>query len=212
MRVVVGSGSPRDGRSAELDRHVSMMARFAERIGAGEEETPVLTMIVRSAQSAPALALIAMGEELARAGASAKAVLARLEPDADMRRLFASLSRLAPRGPAGELIRWARNPRLLEAHEQVTYGTAMCWSGDAMRRDADRRNALTLFDEAAPQTARLGRLAFEALWAACVPVPERRLVGPAAARPSGAYQVVAEGGVAVSPLRPSLQGWPLVRH
>ena len=212
MRVVVGSGSPRDGRSAELDRHITMMARFAERVSAGEGQAPALTLIVRSAQSAPALALIAMSDELARAGASAKVVLARLEPEAEMRQLFASLCRLAPRGPADELIRWARNPRLLEAHEQVTYGTAMCWSGDAMRRDADRRNALTLFDEAAPQTARLGRLAFEALWGACVSVPERRLVGPAAARPSGAYQVVAERGVGVSPLRPSLQGWPLVRH
>jgi hypothetical protein len=212
MRVVVGSGNPRDGRSAELDRHITMMARFAERVSAGEAEAPVLTLIVRSAQSAPALALIAMGDELARAGASAKVVLARLEPEEDMRQLFASLCRLAPRGPVAELIRWARNPRLLEAHEQVTYGTAMCWSGDAMRRDADRRNTLTLFDEAAPQTARFGRLAFEALWGACVAVPERRLMGPAMTRPSGAYQVTAERGVGVSPLRPNLQGWPLVRH
>ncbi len=211
MRVVVGSGSPRDGRNAELDRHVTMMARFAERLSAVEGQAPALTLVVRSAQSAPALAFIAMSDELARAGASAKVVLARLEPEAEMRQLYASLCRLAPRRPADKLIRWARNPRLLEAHEQVTYGTAMCWSGDAMRRDADRRNALTLFDDAAPQTARLGRLAFEALWGACVAVPERRLVGPAAARPSGAHQVVAERGV-VSPLRPSLQGWPLVRH
>jgi hypothetical protein len=212
MRVVVGSGNPRDGRSAELDRHITMMARFAERSSAGERQARILTLIVRSAQSAPALALMAMSDELARAGASAKVVLGRLEPEEDMRQLFASLCRLAPRGPADELIRWARNPGLLEAHEQVTYGTAMCWSGDAMRRDADRRNALTLFDEAAPQTARLGRLAFEAFWEACVPVPQRRLVGSTAARPSGAYQVAAERGVGVSPLRPSLQGWPLIRH
>ncbi len=192
MRVVVGSESPRDGRSAELDRHITMMARFVERVERGRREAPALTMIVRSAQSAPALAFIAMSDELARAGASAKVVLARLEPEADMRQLYASLCRLAPRGPAEELIRWARNPRLLEAHEQVTYGTAMCWSGDAMRRDADRRNALTLFDEAAPQTARLGRLAFEALWAASSRCPSGASSGPAAARPSGAYQVAAE--------------------
>ena len=94
----------------------------------------------------------------------------------------------------------------------MTYGETMCWSGDAMRRDADRRNALTLFDEEAPDTVRLGRLAFEALWTVSSLVPERRLLGPATARPSGAYEHASETPVAVSPLRPSLQGWPLVRH
>jgi hypothetical protein len=217
MRVVAGSGSLWDLGGAEIDRHLETMARFIERLEGGEaagdasEASPV-TMILRSAQSAPAQALISMTEELARVRASAKVVLAKLEPEEDLRQLFASLWRLGPCEPAQELVRWARNPRLLEAHEQVTYGTAMCWSGDAMRRDADRRNGLTQFDEAAPQAARLGRLAFEALWAASAMVPERRLLGPSTARPSGAYQSAADPGVAISPLRPSLRGWPLVRH
>ena len=81
------------------------------------------------------------------------------------------LSELAPHEPAHELIRWARNPRLLEAHEQVTYGEAMCWSGDAMRRDADKRNALDLVRRGSSGAVRLGRLAFEALWAASSLVP-----------------------------------------
>jgi hypothetical protein len=149
---------------------------------------------------------------LQQAGVSAKVILAKLEPEGDLKQLFASLSELAPQEPASELIRWARNPRLLDAHEQVTYGETMCWSGDAMRRDADRRNALTLFDEEAPDTVRLGRLAFQALWAASSLVPERRLLGPATARPAGAYEQASETAVAVSTLRPSLQGWPLVRH
>ena len=54
----------------------------------------------------------------------------------------------------------------------MTYGETMCWSGDAMRRDADKRNALTLFDEKLPERCRLGRLAFEALWAASSLVPK----------------------------------------
>jgi hypothetical protein len=218
MRVLAGSGRLRGLGSAEIDRHLETLARFIERLeksgeaaGDASEASPV-TMILRSAQSAPAQALISVTEQLARVGASAKVVLAKLEPEEDLRQLFASLCRLGPCEPAQELVRWARNPRLLDAHEQVTYGTSMCWSGDAMRRDADRRNGLTQFDEAAPQAARLGRLAFEALWAASAMVPERCLLGPSAARPSGAYQPAADPGVAVSPLRPSLQGWPLVRH
>lgn len=212
MRIVVGSGNLRDVKHAEIDRHLQMLARFLESVASSGGEAPGLTLILRSASSIPAQALISMTEELAQAGARAKLVLARLEPEEELRQLFTSLCRLAPREPAKELIRWARNPRLLDAHEQVTLGASMCWSGDAMRRPADRRNTLTLFDEEAPQTARLGRLAFEALWAASTPVPERRLLGPATARPSGAYQPMQDATVAVSSLRPMLQGWPLVRH
>ena len=212
MRVVVGSGCSRDFRQAELDRHLQAMSRLVEHARNESGLSPCFTMILRSAASAPAKALISMKDELLSAGVNAKAILAQLEPEEDLRQFFASLSELAPVEPAKELIRWARNPRLLDAHEQVTFGEVMCWSGDAMRRDADKRNALTLFDEDAPDTARLGQLAFAALWTASALVPERRLTPRAAARPCGAYQQAQDTPVAVSPRRPSLQGWPLVRH
>ena len=213
MRVVVGSGSSRDLKQAELDRHLEIMSRFIERVESDGAEPRTLTMILRSAASSASLALIGMSPDLARAGIAAKVVVANLEPEEDLRQLFASLSELRPRDPAKELIRWARNPRLLDAHEQATYGGSMCWSGDAMRREADKRNALNLFDDSAPCTARLAQLAFEALWSASTVVAERRLVGPATAKPSGAYEADPESRMtAASPLRPSLQGWPLVRH
>jgi hypothetical protein len=212
MRVVVGSESVRDFRQVELDRHVAAISRSIEHAQAESRPSLAFTLILRAASSTPAQAVIRMKDELSRAGVSAKVILAKLEPEEDLRQLFTSLSHLAPRKPACELIRWARNPRLLDAHEQVTYGDAMCWSGDAMRRDADKRNALTLFDEQAPDTVRLGRLAFEALWAASSLVPERHLLGRPTPKPSGAYEQTGDVPVAVSPLRPSPQGWPLVRH
>lgn len=208
MRVVVDSENSRDLRQSELRRHLQMMSRF---IG-GAKQGSSLTMILRSPGSDPAKALIGMKGALQRAGASARVILARLEPEDELRQLFTSLSELAPQAATSELIRWVRNPRLLDAHEQVTYGEAICWSGDAMRRDADKRNALALFDENAPDAVRLGRLAFEALWAVSAPVPERRLIGPAAARPSGAYELTSEAPVSVSPLCPGPEGWPLIRH
>jgi hypothetical protein len=185
-----------------------MMSRFVDGAAAGTS----LTMILRSPEADPAKALIGMTGALERKGLRARVILAKIEPDDDLRKLFDALAALSPHEPAHELIRWARNPRLLEAHEQVTYGATMCWSGDAMRRDADRRNALTLFDEEAPETVRLGQLAFEALWTASAPVPKGRLTGPDTARPCGAYEQPAEPPVAVSPLRPGPQGWPLIRH
>jgi hypothetical protein len=210
MRVVVGSEGSRDFRQAELDRHLEAMSRFVEQ--AGNQDRPALccTMILRSATSAPAQALISMKDAALSAGVTVKAIVAKLKPEDDLRQLFASLSELAPETPASALIRWARNPRLLDAHEQVTYGAAMCWSGDAMRRDADKRNPLFLFDLDAPDTARLARLAFTALWAASAPVPGRHLVARADAKPSGAYEQAQEAPVTV--LRPHILGWPLVRH
>ena len=208
MRAVTDRESAVDLREAELRRHLQMMARSVERAEAGL----CLTMILRSAASDPARALVAMKGALQHAGLRAKVILARLDPDHELQQLSASLSDLAPQAPAHELIRWARNPRLLDAHEQVIYGASTCWSGDALRREADRRNALTLFDDEAPDAARFGRLAFTALWAASSTVPQRYLNGSFAARPLGAYERAAEEPVSVSPSAPGPQGWPLLRH
>jgi hypothetical protein len=209
MRVVVDPERSRDVRELELRLHIQMMARSVERTEAGS----FLTMLLRSAASDPAKALIGMKGALQRAGLAAKVIVARLDPGAELRQLFTCLTELAPQAPAHELIRWARNPRLLEAHEQVIYGAGMCWSGDAMRRDADRRNILTLFDEDSPDRTRLGRLAFARLWTASSPVPERYLTGSLTGRPYGAYvQPIVEAPVSVSPAAPGSQGWPLLRH
>ncbi len=208
MSVVADLETSRDVREIELRRHLQMMARSIERAEAGAS----LTLILRSPASDPAKALIGLKGALRHAGVGAKVILARLDPEDDLRQLFASLSALAPQAYAADLIRWARNPRLLEAHEQVVYGPAMCWSGDAMRRDADRRNALTLFDENAPEKARLGRLAFAAMWAAASPVPERHLTGSLSGRPYGAHEQTMDAPVSLSPTAPGPQGWPLLRH
>jgi hypothetical protein len=212
MRIVVGSGSSRDLRHAELDRHLEILAEFIGRVEASADEPRKLTMIIRSAASAPAQALIVMARDLARARATAKVVVAKMDPEDDLRRLYASLAELSPRAQARDLIRWTRNPRLLDAHEQMTYGDSLCWSGDCMRRDADKRNALSLFEDASGGMVRLGQLAFGALWSASTTVAERRLIGSPLPKPSGAYERNAETVTTVSVLRSSLQGWPLLRH
>ncbi len=208
MRVVVGSEGLRDTAQGELRRHLQMMSRFVERAEAGH----FLTMILRSPAADPLKALIGMKGALQRKGAHAKVILAKLDPEDDLRQLFTSLTELTPEAQAHDLIRWARNPRLLEAHEQVTYGESLCWSGDAMRRDPDRRNALDLFYEEAPDTVRIGRLGFQALWEASSPIPMRRLLGSTVQRPSGAFEQAPDPTLAASAFRDGMQGWPLIRH
>jgi hypothetical protein len=188
------------------------LAQFVARVECGVGEARKLTMVLRSASSSPAHALIVKARDLMRAGIVAKVLVATLEPEVELRRLYACLSELSPRDPARELIRWARNPRLLDAHEQATYGSSLCWWGDAMRREADKRNALSLFEDGSPASVRLGQFAFQALWFQSTVVAERRLIGPALPKPSGAYERDAETVAAMSARRPSLQGWPLIRH
>ncbi len=137
------------------------MSRFIARVESdGGWEPRTVTMILRSAASCPALALIGMSQDLARAGIGRQGgggqPRARGGPPPALRVPVPSFAR---GDSAKELIRWARNPRLLDAHEQATSGAAMCWSGDAMRREADKRNALSLFDEEAPGGPRCSRSA-----------------------------------------------------
>ena len=209
MRALVEPEHSRDLREIELRRHLHMMARAIDRAATGF----TITMILRSPASDPAKALIGMTGALQRVGLNAKIVVAKLDPEDELRQLHASLSALAPQANVPAQIRWLRNPRLLDAHEQVIYGETMCWSGDAMRRDADRRNALSLFDNDSTDGAQLGRLAFAALWTASAPVPERYLSGFLHGRPSGAYErPLTEAPVSISPSAPGPQGWPLLRH
>jgi hypothetical protein len=214
MRVIVGLDGSSDLRQAGIDRHALMLSTFINsgRSALLSPEFRTLTLVLRSAASDPALALLGMKDELLAAGIRAKAILAKLEPEDGLRQLFAALSELSPRQPANELIRWAKNPRLAEAHEQVTCGHSLCWSGDAIRRDAGKRNALALFDEHSPDAIRRTTRAFTALWNASTRVPPARLSGAAMNRPLGSYETLSETSVVPSALRAALQGWPLVRH
>lgn len=206
MREAAGSEES-STLAPELDRHLDMLSR-----GIACASPAPVTLILRAPCSAPAKALIAMQDRLSRAGMRATAILTRLEPEDDLRQLFACLSALSPQDPAAALIRVARNPRLHDAHEQAVYGDTLCWSGDAMRRDAERRNTLSLFHDGAPGQVRLARLAFAALWAASTPVPERYLRGEIKTFPKGEYAGMPETPAAISPLFLSPQGWPLIRH
>jgi hypothetical protein len=208
MRVVVGSERSLTSREADLERHLDAMSRFIERHK--DAPTPGCSLVLRSAGSLPAQALMLMKDTLADAGVGARAILAKLEPKDDLKQLFDTLSALSPEADDRDLIRWARNPRLLDAHEQVTYGADMCWVGDAMRRDADKRNPLILFETEAPDAARRANHAFKALWNASVPVPGRHLEMPGLSKPSGSYGQVDE--TQVPAMQKRNQGWPLVRH
>lgn len=198
---------------AALELHRKALLRFVERAqSVREAKSETLTLILRSASSLPALALVETTNQLAEAGIRPRIILSKLEPKAEFKRLIGALNRLSGDGEPGQMIRWAKNPRLLDAHEQVILGTDHCWAGDAMRRDPARRNALSLFSESAGETVRLAELAFTALWRCSVPVPQRYLAADERRWISVAKAPMAKDAIDASLVPPTVQVWPLIRH
>ncbi|MEG6508532.1 hypothetical protein V6C03_06070 [Methyloligella sp. 2.7D] len=202
----------KDGVS-QLDKHLDALTRFLEQAEAtAHPETRGFTLIIRSAESDPARAVVAMAQELAAAGIRPRIVLAKLEPSEALRELADALSRIYSDG-MDDAVRWAKNPKLLDAHEQATYGADLCWSGDAMGRDPSRRNALSLFAEGTPDMVRLAKLSFSALWSASSEVSERRLRAGAAEKALEACGASSDNTVWDAALaRPAVPAWPLIRH
>lgn len=213
MRAVAGPNraqySSRESLQSEVDRHSEALSRFAELALHGGLEAPVCTLVLRSAESVPAFALASTKEILAAAGIRARAVLTKANPEQQLHSFFGVLAALSPDAELGELVRWARHPRLMDAHEQAVYGPELCWTGDAMRRDADKRNALALF-ETGPDAIIRGSHAFKALWAASEPLPGHLLHVRASARGPRAESCATDAPPTA--MTPPAEGWPLLRH
>ncbi len=209
MRMVPGPDGFKTFQHKALDRHADALSRLAQRASKKGAPPNLCTLVLRSPSSAPAHALITMKDSLASAGVQARAILAKLDPEQDLCALLGTLRSLAPETADGVLIRWVRNSRLWDVHEQATYGLDMCWSGDPMSRDRNKRNSLALF-EATPDAAFHAAQGFKALWGASVPVPPNRLNVEALAKRAGAPEQANDGSMTA--LRPPAEGWPLVRH
>jgi hypothetical protein len=173
-----------------IARQDEFLARYLAWLEAQPEQAPDarrLTILARSPISSVVRAIVGRAGDLRARGVMVKALLARVDPDDSLRELAATLTTLTPHRPLDELMRWADNRCLLEAHEQLTLGPAMCWSGDMMRRDPAKRDGLDLFEADAPHTVRLGALAFDAIWNISAAVPAARL-SSRPARPNGSYE------------------------
>jgi len=67
-------------------------------------------------------------------------------------------------------IRWACNPRLLDAHEELVVGPLTSWTGDCMRRDPNKRDAYESFNSGCAEAAGWARISFDRLWQASEPL------------------------------------------
>lgn len=203
-----------DAANAAVAHHDSILECYLDRLDAGGK-APVaercVTVLARSAASPALRALIHRHEALKARGVRARAIVAYLEPGDALRETVETLVALAPERKVNELLRWANKTCIHDAHEQLTLGTGLSWSGDMMRREPGKCDGLDLFEKDAPQTVRLGRLAFEAIWTISAPLPASRL-RPVPARQGAAYTHRPGDALPTPPFLRLDMRPPLVRH
>ena len=133
-----------------------------------------ILLVARSVESPVVKAIAAQAAEIVAAGYSVRMIVAQTDADA------------MPRGwalsDAVEVdceVRWARKPRLIEAHEQLVLGPQTCWIGNSMRREPAKCDAYETYIDDCAKTAASAMVSFERLWQtsepllAGTPVPPR---------------------------------------
>lgn len=117
------------------------------------------SLVARSPESPVVLALASYASQLQAAGISVQVIMSELSPP--------NSQDMTPRFPGFATdLRLARNPRLLDAHEQLNLSATTSWVGDCMRREPAKRDAYECYAHDCPTTARWTRLAFQRLWLA----------------------------------------------
>jgi len=144
--------------------------------GAGSTAGHRMVMVVaRSAESPVVKALAGLSSEIQSAGYALRIILAQLDHEA--------LPETWERDMGGLCsdVRWARRPRLVEAHEQLVLSPTVCWIGDCMRRDPAKCDAFETYVEDCGEAAGCAAVSFERLWVVSEPV---RRMAPSAPVPS----------------------------
>jgi len=176
-----------------------ILQHLEERRGQGPADATEMSclLIARSAESPVAKTVLSMGASSDLKGFTVRAIFANLGT--------AETARIAEACLVSDWalqIRWARDLRLLEAHEQLVIGSATSWTGDCMRREPMSRDACETYAAGCPETAQRVALFFERIWQASEPIFERQGIEPAAAPDPAvppAEQLPADGGATLDP-------------
>jgi hypothetical protein len=122
-------------------------------------------VIARSVDSPVVRAVSSVASELVGAGCSVRMIVAQAD-----RKSPPDGWTLSPDVDVDCEVRWARRPRLIEAHEQLVLGPETCWIGDSMRREPAKCDAYESYVDACAETANSAAVSFERLWAASEPL------------------------------------------
>jgi hypothetical protein len=145
----------------------------SQHLSAGPAAPHPLLVVARSLDSPVVKAIAGLDQTIAAIGGGVRLILAQLDDEAQCLAGTALSCR--------HEIRWARHPRLIEAHEQLVLGPNTCWIGDSMRRDPAKCDAFENFVEDCGEAAGCAAVSFERLWFASAPLKGTEAPGLAAA-------------------------------
>jgi hypothetical protein len=136
-----------------------------------------VTLIARSPASPVAQALAINLGRFEPQSVQVGIIFAQIAPPEALDFLLQSLKTACAQAPE-TIIRWAKNRALLDAHERLTLGHTLCWTGDSMRRAEDTRSVMDRVDDADPAVLAESRASFTALWKASKALPKLVLSRP----------------------------------
>ncbi len=159
LRVSVTRHDEKEQKLKEFVRH-----HISPASDGAKSPQDVLTVVARSVDSPVVKALLGLGSEISAAGMSLRIIFAHLDND--------TLPDSWEQDVAGLNceVRWARRPRLIEAHEQLVISAETCWIGDCMRRDPAKCDAFESYVEDCGEAAGCATVSFERLWIASEPL------------------------------------------
>ena len=99
-------------------------------------ESRTVTLIARSPASPPAQALAMNLSRFQPMSLEVRIIFVQIAPAGALSFLAQTLTASCRQAPE-TIVRWAKNRALLDAHERLTLGTTLCWTGDSMRRSED---------------------------------------------------------------------------
>lgn len=184
---------------------------YIEKHGKTAHSELSVTLIARAPDSPVTDAVRRHADRFIDSGVELRVIFAKIEPSAT----FASFVEMAGmyngQNCLHASIRWARNPALIDAHEQLVMGTAHCWSGDVMRRSPDVRFSLDMFEGEGGDAVSLGRMAFDGLWSVSANIPKSRFRNITPPQ-SGEPVVVELEGIRDQLLETAFEGSFATRH
>jgi len=194
-----------------FDDYISSYLSQIEECSQATKEQLSVTLVARAPDSAVTDAVRRHANEFVDLGIELKVIFASIEPAS----VFAGFVEMAGmyngQNCLDATLRWAKNPALLDAHEQLVLGTTHCWSGDAMRRAADVRLSLNLFEAEGGNAVNLGHSAFDGLWSASTNIPKSRFRNVTPAR-TGEPVVIEIEGIQEQLLENAFEGSYATRH
>jgi hypothetical protein len=130
-----------------------------------------ITLIARSPSSAAATALATNLARFQPHSVEANIIFAQIAPADALDSFVRSLASACQHAPE-TIIRWAKNRALLDAHERLTLGRTLCWTGDAMRRSEDARGGIDRVEDCTPSMLAEAHASFASLWRASKELPK----------------------------------------